>query len=221
MEQAPPPAPPGGSATPKLYMTPQLAKRRDGLCPSFLGDNSKGPNGGTKAPPGGASKTYRTNSQLLLQVKEEGKDVPREWVELQTLIESVNAALDKIVGPRADIASKEFQPAGCTWRMELDPNLNHGAEKNYRLEVVCLANSAAGITNYVFDTKLVPKVPVVDPDPLAPPLKGYNDAKAAFDVATLAVRKAIVRLEFPEFPEGCKGRPFREVYQLNARVRSG
>jgi hypothetical protein len=27
-----------------------------------------------------------------------------------------------------------------------------------------------------------------------------------------------VRLEFPEFPEGCKGRAFREVYQLNARV---
>jgi hypothetical protein len=34
----------------------------------------------------------------------------------------------------------------------------------------------------------------------------------------LQVRKAIVKLEFPEFPEGCKGKPFRDVYQLNARV---
>lgn len=45
--------------------------------------------------------------------------------------------------------------------------------------------------------------------------------KKMFDEFALSVKKAIVRCEFPEFPEGCKGRPFREVYQLNARLKSG
>ena len=50
------------------------------------------------------------------------------------------------------------------------------------------------------------------------PMKGFREAKSSFDFLVLQVRKAVVKLEFPEFPEGCKGRPFREVYQLNARV---
>jgi len=45
--------------------------------------------------------------------------------------------------------------------------------------------------------------------------------KKMFDEVALSVKKAIVKCEFPEFPEGCKGRPFREVYQLNARLKSG
>ena len=34
----------------------------------------------------------------------------------------------------------------------------------------------------------------------------------------LDVKKALVRVEFPVFPEGCKDKTFWEVYQLNARV---
>lgn len=41
----------------------------------------------------------------------------------------------------------------------------------------------------------------------------------AFRVVALDVQKALVRVEFPEFQEGCKDKTFREVYQLNARVR--
>ena len=44
--------------------------------------------------------------------------------------------------------------------------------------------------------------------------------KKVFDEVALDVKKAVVRCEMPEFPEGCKGRTFREIYQLNARVRS-
>jgi calcium/calmodulin-dependent protein kinase I len=50
-------------------------------------------------------------------------------------------------------------------------------------------------------------------------LPGYKEAKACFDFTALQVRKGVVRCEFVEFPEGCKGSAFREVYQLNARVR--
>lgn len=32
------------------------------------------------------------------------------------------------------------------------------------------------------------------------------------------MKKALVRVEFPLFSEGCKNKTFREVYQLNARV---
>ena len=42
----------------------------------------------------------------------------------------------------------------------------------------------------------------------------------AFEHIGLDVRKALVRVEFPVFPEGCKDKTFREVYQLNARVSS-
>ena len=40
----------------------------------------------------------------------------------------------------------------------------------------------------------------------------------AFCNIGLDVRKALARVEFPTFPEGCRERTFREVYQLNARV---
>ena len=34
----------------------------------------------------------------------------------------------------------------------------------------------------------------------------------------LDVQKALVRIEFPKFEEGCKDVTFRKVFQLNARV---
>ncbi|KAL9184891.1 hypothetical protein ACHAXT_002668 [Thalassiosira profunda] len=43
----------------------------------------------------------------------------------------------------------------------------------------------------------------------------------AFGEVVLDVRKALARAEFPAFPEGCRGRTFREAYQLNARLKSG
>jgi len=43
----------------------------------------------------------------------------------------------------------------------------------------------------------------------------------AFGDVGLDLRKALVRVEFPVFPEGCKEKTFREVYQLNARLKSG
>lgn len=40
----------------------------------------------------------------------------------------------------------------------------------------------------------------------------------SFMNVVLDVKKALIRVEFPLFPEGCKDKTFREVYQLNARV---
>ena len=156
------------------------------------------------------------NSLLLLQVNEQS-GVSRELCELQTMTEAISSALKSIVDPsEGDMISLSFKPEGCVWKMDFSPNLN-GADKSFRVEVRLYANAISGVTNYEVDTVMVPKVPV-DPNPLAPAVKGFKEAKPVFDVLSLSVRKAVVRLEFPEFPEGCKERTFREVYQLNARV---
>ena len=212
MEQAPP-APPRDHS-PQLYMTPQLQKRRDGLCPGlFLADGD----GKSKRYPGGLSKDYRTNSKLLLQI-EEREGIPREILELQTVVDSVSAALKEFVSHSREVISLDFIPKGCTWVIELNSSLGE-ADENFRLEVKVLANDINGITNYVAETVLQPKV-TVDPSPIAPPLPGTKEVKPVFDLLCIAVRKSVVRLEFPEFPEGCKGVSFREIYQLNARVRN-
>jgi len=204
------PGPP--PATPCVYMTPLLAKRRDGLCPSLLDIND--PMRAVK-PQGGLNKAYRTNSRLLLQLRGQG-EVNSDGAELQSIMDSIDDALQEHVGPTEDIVSCDFKAKGCCWTLEFSSSLND-ADKNYNMQVLLLANEINGVLNYVADVMLAPKVPV-DPNPLAPPLKGFREAKEVFDVVALSVRKAVVRLEFPEFPEGCKGRPFREVYQLNARV---
>jgi hypothetical protein len=201
-------------ATPKLYMTPQISKRRDGLCPSLV-DFRYNTSKAVKKNPGGINKPYRTNLELLLQIKATDGKTQEELV-LSTLVASMQEAIDELVGPDEDIVSQVFEPKGCEWKLEINPNCN-GADENYRLEVVLFANELSGVVNYLADTLLCVKG---EPDlnPLAPPLKGYREAKQVFELLSLKVRKAIVRFEFPDFPEGCKGRPFREIYQLNARV---
>jgi hypothetical protein len=210
-EQAHPRAPPSVSATPNLYMTPHLAKRKDGLCPSLLIYQ-----GVKKDKPGFVSKQYQTNSNCLLQINER-TGVPREVLELQTIVESINEVMKVVSQPGTGIGNVTFKHQGSIWKLALDPELN-GASKSYKIEVTCLATSLGGEkTNYVIDTVMVPRTSI-DPDPLAPDLPGFNEAKEILDSLALKVRKSIVRLEFPSFPEGCKGVPFRDVYQLNARV---
>jgi len=212
MEEAPPPPPPPPvEETPRLFMTPHLSKRKDGLCPSLYHHQSSAKP--VKDKPGQISRPYQTNSGLLLQVK--AKDsVPREVIELQTLVDRVNTALKDAVKNEDGVTALRFKPEGCVWKMNFEDEV---AALSYRMEVICKANEGPGVTVYVMECLMIPLVPI-DPDPLAPPVKGYKEAKAVFDKISLDVRKAVVRLEFPEFPEGCKGTPFRDVYQLNARV---
>ena len=211
--QPPPPPPKESMASSQVYMTPQLQKRRDGLCPSLLLDSSPASPSATVS----MTKSYKTTSALLnTGLPENGKN--GEATELALIVDSVNRTLRGLVGRDKDLVSLDFRPQGCTWKLEYNNNLN-GASANYLVHVVCLANQFQGDkTAYVVDTKMINKVPVQGDPKLAPPLRGYREAKAAFEFTALQVRKSIVKCEFPEFPEGCKGRPFREVYQLNARV---
>lgn len=204
----PPPAPMG--TTPTLYLTPQLEKRPDGLAPSLLDLSTSGKAGSSQENSNSvACKSYRTSSQYL---KATPKDDSRE---LQTIVDSIMCTLEAMTDTQRntkDFVSITFEPQGCVWVLEFNPSLR---AQNYQVQVVCKGCAdSEGNNAYVVDSLLVPKKKPSKADP------GFKEAMTAFEYASLQIRKAIVKLEFPDFPEGCKGRPFREVYQLNARVSS-
>jgi hypothetical protein len=208
-----PVAPPSSD---KIFLTPQIekvAKRRNGLCPSLLLENHT-EEVTAKAPSTCAAiKSYETNTRYL---NEEIRALGNNGEELKFISDSVHFFLTECIdekGQTTDLVSLDFQPKGCIWRMELNDTI--GAP-DYIIEVQCLAKPGeSGTTTFAVDTKLVGKS-----SPASTALPGFREAKASFEMACLVVRKAVVKCEFPVFPEGCKGRAFREVYQLNARVSS-
>lgn len=50
-------------------------------------------------------------------------------------------------------------------------------------------------------------------------LERRDDMKNAMEWVSYGIRRSMARSMFPKFPEGCQGRPFREIYQLNKKVR--
>eukprot|EP00569_Conticribra_weissflogii_P006495 CAMPEP_0171332994 /NCGR_PEP_ID=MMETSP0878-20121228/3740_1 /TAXON_ID=67004 /ORGANISM="Thalassiosira weissflogii, Strain CCMP1336" /LENGTH=688 /DNA_ID=CAMNT_0011833867 /DNA_START=114 /DNA_END=2180 /DNA_ORIENTATION=- len=48
-----------------------------------------------------------------------------------------------------------------------------------------------------------------------------EDIKNAMEWVSYGIRRSMARSMFPKFPEGCQGKPFREVYQLNKKLKSG
>ena len=45
-----------------------------------------------------------------------------------------------------------------------------------------------------------------------------DDIKNAMEWVSYGIRRSMARSMFPQFPEGCQGKPFREIYQLNKKV---
>jgi hypothetical protein len=208
MSSKPPPPP-----SPQIYMTPQLQKRRDGLAPSLLEMTAREP----QDPKTTLLKSYQTSSKYLNVSIVNCVNVD-ESQELQKIVDSIALTLEELVDRNLgskDLSSVKFQATGCKWTVEFHPSLRADA---WTIQVVCLACSEEQTRNgimYVVDTELLPKRPETPASG-----SGFKDAKSTFDFVALQVRKAVVRCEFPEFPEGCKGTPFREIYQLNARVSS-
>lgn len=201
------------TADPNIYMTPQLAKRKDGLCPSLLSDDfgittdNRG-----KSSHAAISRSYQTNTKFLTEAI---RELDNDAEELNYIVESIHNRLETFVKRSSDVVSVKFVPKGCLWKLELNKKLE---APDYRLQVVCLAKAAENNrTTYVVDTKLVGKS---SKSISSTSLPGFKEAKATLESTALVVRKAVVKCEFPEFPEGCKDRTFREVYQLNARVRN-
>jgi len=202
-----------------VYLTPQIekqAKRREGLCPSLLHEDHV-QSARNKAGNGDAAvtKSYQTSSKYLTSVI---RDLESDAEELQFIVNSVNRYLGKIVDEKKkkmDLVGLKFKPKGCTWMLEINSDI--GAP-DYMITVVCYAKGEGdGVTSFVLDTNLVGK----SSDNFASTtLPGFKEAKGVLEFTALTVRKGVVRCEFPVFPEGLKGKTFREIYQLNARVRN-
>lgn len=197
-------APGAPIATPSLYLTPQLEKRKDGLAPKFFDVSKEIDNSKTTT-----TKAYRTSTKYLNH--DGGGDVERD---LQRIIDSITDTLERMVDPsgKKDLVMMTFEPTGCSWTLEFNPSLRAEA---YELVIVCsCCPEDSHNVVYVVETTLVPKPKALT----GPNDPGFKEGKASFDFCALQVRKAVVKCEFPDFPEGCKGKPFRDVYQLNARV---
>lgn len=184
------------------------------MAPSLLPESfsSTTPSNGTNGS--AISKCYETSSRFL---KQQVRELENTAEELKFITDSITRFLKELVDERkqtTDLVSLKFQPKGTVWACELNPSL--GAP-SYQINVVCMAKAGPNDqTVYMVDSMLVSKDPKAVGSTTLP---GFREAKACFDFTALQVRKAVVRCEFAEFPEGCKGRAFREVYQLNARVR--
>jgi hypothetical protein len=210
-----PSAPKGPDASGKIYMTPQLAKRKDGLCPSLLLDGHIPPANTKSNGLTAITKPYQTSSRFLNQ---QIRELDNDAEELKFITDSIQDFLSEFIDEKkksTDLVSLKFKPKGCLWVMEFNANI--GAP-DYQIQVMCLAKSGgSNATTYVVDTNLVGKSAKSVGSQTLP---GFKEAKACFESTALVVRKAVVKCEFPEFPEGSKGKAFREVYQLNARVSS-
>ena len=204
--------------TGEVYLTPQIekqAKRREGLCPSLLLEDhvrlSQSKKGNGLAA---VTKSYQTNTKYLTEVI---RDAKNEAEELQFIINSVNKYLGKIVDEKkkkTDLVGLKFKPKGCTWLLEINSDI--GAP-DYIITVVCYAKGEGnGVTTFLLDTNLVGKP---SDSITSTSLPGFREAKGVLELTAFTVRKGVVRCEFPVFPEGLKGKTFREIYQLNARVR--
>lgn len=207
-------------STRELYLTPQIemqARRREGLCPTLLQEDhifltqSKAGNGLAAV-----TKSYQTNSKYLTPGI---RDLESDAEELQYIINCVNKYLGKIVDEKKkkmDLVGLKFKPKGCTWVLEINSDI--GAP-DYMITVVCYARGEGqGVTTFVLDTNLVGKS---SNSLTSTSLPGFKEAKGVLEFTALTVRKGVVRCEFPVFPEGLKGKTFREIYQLNARLKSG
>jgi len=205
-----PPPPPDDSG---VYLTPQLKKRSDGLAPKlFKGASRTDENQKTSL-----TKSYQTSSNFLNKSVLKSRDVD-DSDEFQAIVDSVSSALNKVIeDDKQGIASMNFKATGCQWNMEFDPSID---AENYQLKVVCSACEEAEKrgNSYFVDTTVVSRD---GNGSLSPEEPSFPKVKTISDYVGLQVRKAVVRCEFPEFPEGCKNRPFRKIYQLNARLKSG
>uniref|UniRef100_A0A7S2W826 Protein kinase domain-containing protein n=1 Tax=Eucampia antarctica TaxID=49252 RepID=A0A7S2W826_9STRA len=145
--------------------------------------------------------------------------------ELERLVHSLSASLmdtKSSYGSKGEdrykVTDVSFEPDGCDWNATVVPE-NDG--ETFTIELDC--------NEVIEDT---------DPTEKISQTKEYKrhysvcmtrsgvkfdpaKAKKIFDLIGLDVRKSIVRLDFPKFPEGLKSVTFREIYQLNARLKSG
>ena len=214
--------PPPPEVTGEFYMTPQLEQRPDNLCPQLLEDSytscMSDDNGGVWFSR--TTAMYRTNSKFINRTVQKLKD---DSLELEFITGSITEFLRELGMRDPNISGMEFFAQGCTWTLDLNPNLG---TPNYQIHVSCFARREKDVdtTTFIVATSLFDKE---EKSLASSSLAGCKEAKETFDRTALAVRKAVVKCEFPKFPEGLRVVPstgnaklFKEVYKLKELVRT-
>ena len=198
--------------TGSFYLDEKIRARDDGLAPTKLPDDYTGTTAETDLR---LILSYQTKSQLLNRNVREKKDTS---AELEFICESISKSVLENVDEdekNSALVSLDFEIEGCVWKMDLNPSL---AASDFQIHVTLLAMAGdEGVgTIWVTQTYLVD----INGDIMTKSLinKKYPLARAALEQTALVIRKAVIKCEFPEFPEGGKGRPFKKVYKLNAKV---
>jgi hypothetical protein len=136
-----------------------------------------------------------------------GKDPPILGYEVTIMLCEPHIQNEDIVIPPPSYLDKcdvNFKPVPCPKSEEDVAMYNERRRRNNS------SNNQGGI--FTTESNVSQSLQFVSPGPWE---KANLDA---FELFALDVKKALVRVEFPIFPEGCREKTFREVYQLNARV---
>lgn len=200
----------------EFYLTRQIAARDDGLSPTKLPANySSTLHSKDLKPSAPLQISYETNSNLLNSAIRDQND---SSAELEFLCESISNFLVENVDEeeqQSALVGLDFEVEGCVWKMVLNPSLDAeefqvhvtlaGKRSQDRKGSVWVTRTALV---YADDETEIPKSDVAD----------LPELIATVEQTALVIRKAIIKCELPEFPEGGKGRRFKEVYKLNAKV---
>jgi hypothetical protein len=179
------------------FMTPQCEKKRNDV---LTGHDMPGPIATCTTPDRATgkqplqqpvSRTYEctTARKLLRQVP---KTSPAVAAMCQSIQSRLVAQFQSSLGTTID-----YEPRSSKWRICRSLKKDEPSEARINLTKICS--------------------PIEGDEKYTVSISG-EDSKL-LDTVHYCVRKAVVRLEFPDFPEGCKSAKFRSVYQLNERVR--
>jgi len=135
---------------------------------------------------------------------------------------------------RFSFSSIVFDPKECAWNGEVDYVVDEKSASDTGKEII------SGITgSYMVNIQCFKVIPPNDDNVYHPfivvditlPLGEsrheinagvMNAQQKTFDILKYNVARELYKLYLPdEFPEGCKGKAFRKVYQLNSKIKSG
>ena len=140
--------------------------------------------------------------QKLIDAKEENGDDSALGYYVEVMLLEPHVKIDDVAIPPPEALDRNH------------PNARPTNNSTTRLEDEEKSNAGGGGRRSIFQRDIYSSCQFNAPGP-------WEKANIrAFGDIELDVRKALVRVEFPVFPEGCKDKTFREVYQLNARVSS-
>lgn len=158
---------------------------------------------------------------------------------LRRIVDSVSASL-RSSGEIDDVA---FEPVGCRWTALLSRRADGVSfSRRFGMEVVVSSASSSSRSEddhnnndnhdtndhnnnhnkddesrdfHVIHVVFVPGPDVDESDP------EFEQAKDIFDAMATNLQGAIVRCQFPAFPEGDSGKTFKQCYQLNQKLNKG